>query len=74
LPQFGSWAQRRVKKEGIIHLVKGKKKRNPLNVVPVEVRQEDMSLDRSFSEFPENTLAQRPQSGAAVENDEGVVV
>src|ERR1700682_729112 len=64
-----SRAVRRVKKErAVLARIKRSKKRDALNVVPVEVRQENMRGDRSAVAFLNQLLAQVKEAGAAVKD------
>src|SRR5271166_3336891 len=49
-------------------VVERSKKRQPLNVVPVEVRNEDMSGNRLAVELAAEGLSQNAETGAAVED------
>src|SRR5256885_15096151 len=57
-------------KEEIIVLarVERSKKRNALNVVPVEMRKEDVGVDRLALGFLDELLAQVAKAGAAIEH------
>jgi hypothetical protein len=48
-----------VKEKGVAFLVKREKKWDPLKVVPVEMREENITRNRSVAEFAEQALYRR---------------
>src|SRR5690348_13377778 len=57
------------KAEVVLRQVKRPEERDALNVVPVIVSDEDMSAKHVVAFDPRPLIAERPQAGAAIEND-----
>src|SRR5579863_5523565 len=62
--------RKRVKVEIVLRVVERLKKRNPLNVVPVIVGEENVCFDTLVPELREKLFAERAQAGAAVEDQD----
>ena len=54
--------------------VERQEKRDALNVVPVEMREEEEGGDLLGTELADQALAERPQPAAAIEDDQRPVV
>src|ERR1019366_6658927 len=63
----------RKERDVVLGPVERSEKRDALNVVPVEMRQEDIGLDRLPFRFLQQSLTERADAAARVENDAFII-
>jgi hypothetical protein len=63
-----------MKHEGVVLPIQGKEEGHALNVVPMEMSQKHVGMDRLIPEFAQQTFPEGPEAAAAVEDDQRAIV